>query len=84
MQVTQKRIGDRIEFFEGHKTDGMMSIATLFDGRSNIIFDQASENFSASIWDRPARDLATEFEAIGLTAETARMIDAMPIPDANV
>lgn len=80
MRITQRRVGDRIVFFN----DAGNEVGVLYDHHNHIIHDQAALDFHAAIMDTAPVDLAAEFARLGLTVTTARAIDAMPAPDMSL
>ena len=67
MKITQRRIGDRIDFFN---STGAV-VATLYDGRDEIIFDPLADVFA--FWGcAPVVATKEYFDSIGLTVENIR------------
>ena len=79
MKITQKRIENRIAFFN----DRGIEIAQLSDGKFDIEFDEMADSFHLFAPDVGELSYAEEFAKAGLSASTARMIDAMPTPSAT-
>ena len=65
--ITIKRESDKINFYKGG-----CCVATLFDGQSQIIFDEIA--YSPSLIGN-TESIETEFSRIGLDAYSARYID---------
>ena len=78
--ITQSRNGDCIEF---RNSSGQV-VTDLFDGHDQICFDDPAYKFAAALGIEGATDWRAHFSAIGLDAHTARMIDAMPVPDRSL
>lgn len=80
MKVTQKREGDKINFY----TSANECVATLFDGQDEIIFDELA--CGAALLDNslPSDYVRREFEKMGLDVFAARYIDAARTPDINL
>ena len=80
MKISQKRKNDMINFYD---IETGSCVATLFDGRDNIIFDELAYG-PALLDDSIGTHFVEEsFLAMGLDAFTARYIDACPAPDIN-
>lgn len=67
MKITQRRIGDRIDFFN---STGSV-VATLYDGHSEIVFDPLADMF-AFFGAAPVVATKEYFDSIGLTVENIR------------
>jgi hypothetical protein len=82
-QITLKRDGNRIAFLVDGLgcLNGATEVASLYDGQSQIIFDTYAD---PEIYLGTATDWPTHFAAIGLDAETARDIDAAPVPGVSI
>lgn len=76
--ITQKRLGDRIAFLNERGSE----IASLFDHHKHIIFDHFADTLD--VLDNTSEQYRDLFDGIGLDVQTARQIDAMPIPDRTL
>ena len=65
--ITQRRVGNRIEFL----TSTGSVVATLFDGRTEIVFDPLADVFA--FWGcAPVVATKEHFDSIGLTVQNIR------------
>ena len=81
MKISQSRYQDGINFYD---VETGACVATLFDGRDKIIFDELA--YSPALLDDSIGPhyVEEQFEKTGLDAFTARMIDSCRTPDINL
>lgn len=79
MKVTQFRVEDRIDFYAVVSGTRFLA-AQLFDGHDDFIIDHMGDQMTL----RLAKAIPADFRVVmPLTPEEARLIDAMPVPDAS-
>lgn len=76
MTITLKRTGNHIALL----TDSWAEVATLYDGDERLITD----NFADTRLMLDRVDVAVALDAMGLDAQTVRLIDALPVLDRKL